>query len=253
MIFLMCSSFAIFADFKPWKLASDYNTLLKSSSNKDLTTEDTLDSHNQFKDFFATKFDFRRVCASVMGKEAYMSASQSQRQDFIDLCKLSYTVVMADVSINFRDYNFRLNDISYDDEGYELLDASCGHDIKKDIPVTIKASINSSQQHKIINIVINKVNLGLTFRVQFKELYKQYEDVELVMANWTFRNEASNNETQDETSKILNFFGEVLKGVIKQYPEAKRNANLRQEAYNRGVRQGQAAQRARCNNQQGNC
>ena len=48
MIFLMCSSFAILADFKPWKLASDYNTLLQSSSNKDLTTEDTLNSHNQF-------------------------------------------------------------------------------------------------------------------------------------------------------------------------------------------------------------
>ena len=49
------------------------------------------------------------------------------------------------------------------------------------------------------------------------------------------------------------FIEKVITDVIAGYPAAKLEAQKKQEAYNRGVRQGQAAQRAKCNNQQGNC
>jgi hypothetical protein len=66
-------------------------------------------------------------------------------------------------------------------------------------------------------------------------------------------------DAEDMTQQDINkqdekgFMERVLADVIAGYPAAKLEAKKRQEAYNRGVRRGEAARRARCNNQQGNC
>jgi len=57
----------------------------------------------------------------------------------------------------------------------------------------------------------------------------------------------------EEKADEKGFIEQVLADVIAGYPAAKLEAKKRQEAYNRGVRRGEAARRARCNNQQGNC
>ena len=63
----------------------------------------------------------------------------------------------------------------------------------------------------------------------------------------------SSEIAHEEKADERGFIEKVLTDVIAGYPAAKLEAQKKQEAYNRGVRQGQAAQRARCNNQQGNC
>ena len=60
-------------------------------------------------------------------------------------------------------------------------------------------------------------------------------------------------EEEEDIPFLIKFLGDVVIGVAEQYPAAKLEAQKRQEAYNRGVRRGQEAQRIRCNNQQGNC
>ena len=81
---------------------------------------------------------------------------------------------------------------------------------------------------------------------------------ELAMQRLELQRTYSQNQTQtinedEDIPFLIKFLGDVVLGVAEQYPAAKLEANKRQEAYNQGVRQGQAAQRARCNNQQGNC
>ena len=58
---------------------------------------------------------------------------------------------------------------------------------------------------------------------------------------------------EEDIPFLIKFLGDVVIGVAEAYPEAMQRARLKQEAYNRGVRQGEEAQRTRCNNQQGNC
>ena len=53
-------------------------------------------------------------------------------------------------------------------------------------------------------------------------------------------------EEEEDTPFLIKFLGDVVLGVVEQYPAAKLEAQKRQEAYNRGVRKGQAAQRAAC-------
>ena len=60
-------------------------------------------------------------------------------------------------------------------------------------------------------------------------------------------------EEEEDIPFLIKFLGDVVLGVAEQYPAAKLEAQKRQEAYNRGVRQGEETQRIRCNNQRGNC
>ena len=46
--------------------------------------------------------------------------------------------------------------------------------------------LNKQGQWKLINIVINGVNLGLTFRNQFRALAEEFDgDIDKVILNWT--------------------------------------------------------------------
>ena len=83
-------------------------------------------------------------------------------------------------------------------------------------------------------------------------------DKELAMQRLELQRTYAQNLTEpvDEEEDIpflIKFLGNVAIGVAEAYPEAMQRARLKQEAYNRGVRQGEEAQRTRCNNQQGNC
>ena len=55
----------------------------------------------------------------------------------------------------------------------------------KDYPAVYNMRLNKKGEWKIINIIINGVNLGLTFRSQFYSLMKiQENDVDRVINNW---------------------------------------------------------------------
>jgi phospholipid transport system substrate-binding protein len=52
-------------------------------------------------------------------------------------------------------------------------------------PITYKVR-KSGEGWKIINIIVNGVNLGLTFRNQFRALAEEFDsDIDKVILNWT--------------------------------------------------------------------
>jgi len=60
-------------------------------------------------------------------------------------------------------------------------------------------------------------------------------------------------QEEEEIHWAIKILGEIVIEAAEAYSDAMQENRVKQEAYNRGVRQGQAAQRTRCNNQQGNC
>ena len=154
-------------------------------NNQDLFKSDPDLFKKKIKDIFEPMVDFRRVSASVMGKKNYLKSSAEQRSEFIEVFKNSLLDTYASTLAQWGDQkivtNFS-NKTTYEkieDVNQDLLTESNSY------PITYKVR-KSGEGWKIINIIVNGVNLGLTFRNQFRALAEEFDgDIDKVILNWT--------------------------------------------------------------------
>ena len=143
-----------------------------------------------FKDKINTVFepmvDFRRVGASVMGKKYYLAASKSQRLQFIQSFKASLLDTYSSTLAQWGDQKI----VTIFPEVSEL---KTTEDVQQNLitssniyPITYKVRKDKSGNWLIINIIVNGVNLGLTFRNQFQALAKEHnENIDEIIKHWT--------------------------------------------------------------------
>ena len=130
--------------------------------------------------------DFRRVSASVMGKKYYLKATPEQRSNFVNIFKDSLLDTYAETLAQWGDSTISTNfpdKLPEEDvlniEVKQILDTGTSK-----YPISYKLRKNS-EGWKIVNIIINGVNLGLTFRNQFQALAKSHdENIEATLENW---------------------------------------------------------------------
>ena len=156
------------------------------TKNSELFETDRETYEQKIKDIFEPMIDFRRVAASVMGKKYYLLATKEQRAQFVEIFKDSlldtYAETLAQwgnstISTQFQD------DFSYKElktvEVKQTLDTGSSK-----YPISYKLR-KDKEGWKIINIIINGVNLGLTFRNQFQALaISNNEKIESTIDNW---------------------------------------------------------------------
>ena len=141
---------------------------------------------NKIKIIFEPMIDFRRVSASVMGKKYYLMSTPVQRDNFISIFKDSlldtYAETLAQwgestISTHFPD--------EFLQEGIKTIEVKQTLNTgTSKYPISYKLR-KSSEGWKIVNIIINGVNLGLTFRNQFQALAKSHnEDIDSTLKNW---------------------------------------------------------------------
>ena len=153
--------------------------------NQDLFESDPDLFKQKIKDIFEPMVDFRRVSASVMGKENYLNSSAKQRSEFIEVFKNSLLDTYASTLAQWGDQKIVTN--FTDNTSFEKIE-----DVNQDLltesnsyPITYKVR-KSGEGWKIINIIVNGVNLGLTFRNQFRALADEFDgDIDKVILNWT--------------------------------------------------------------------
>ena len=135
---------------------------------------------------FEPMIDFRRVAASVMGKKYYLLATKEQRAQFVEIFKDSLLDTYAETLAQWGDSTISTqfqDDFSYKElktvEVKQTLDTGSSK-----YPISYKLR-KDKEGWKIINIIINGVNLGLTFRNQFQALaISNNEKIESTIDNW---------------------------------------------------------------------
>ena len=156
------------------------------SKNSELFETDRETYEQKIKDIFEPMIDFRRVAASVMGKKYYLLATKEQRTQFVEIFKDSLLDTYAETLAQWGDSTISTqfqDDFSYKElktvEVKQTLDTGSSK-----YPISYKLR-KDKEGWKIINIIINGVNLGLTFRNQFQALaISNNEKIESTLDNW---------------------------------------------------------------------
>ena len=154
--------------------------------NQDLYASDPELFKNQINFIFEPMVDFRRVGASVMGKKYYLAATKEQRLKFIDAFKKSLLDTYSSTLSQWGDQQietiFPENPILG-----KTVDVNQNLVTSNNIyPIRYKVRNDGTGNWLIINIVVNGVNLGLTFRNQFQALAEVHNDnIDEIINHWT--------------------------------------------------------------------
>ena len=197
MLHLLKNNFLLFFILlNSYKLYSEENPYLFIDTNAQkmveiLTTEAFLFETNRelyeqkIKEIFEPMIDFRRVAASVMGKKYYLLATKDERLQFVNIFKDSLLDTYAETLAQWGNSTITTKfpddkDITLQNvEVKQILDTGTST-----YPISYKLR-NSKDGWKIVNIIINGVNLGLTFRNQFQALAITHdENIALTLENW---------------------------------------------------------------------
>ena len=154
--------------------------------NVELFEKDRSLYEDKIKEIFEPMIDFRRVAASVMGKKYYLMATEDQRAEFVLIFKDSLLNTYAETLAQWGDSSIstvfpseKENSLRMNVEVKQILNTGTSQ-----YPVSYKLRKNKDGW-KIVNIIINGVNLGLTFINQFQALAVLHdENIEITLRNW---------------------------------------------------------------------
>ena len=157
------------------------------TKNSDLFNSNREAYESKIKEIFEPMIDFRRVSASVMGKKYYLIATKEERSKFELVFKDSLLDTYAETLAQWGDStittefpeNIPKNGNLKNIEVKQTLDTGSSK-----YPISYKLRL-TKEKWKIVNIIINGVNLGLTFRNQFQALaISNDENIGLTIENW---------------------------------------------------------------------
>tara|TARA_B100000945_G_C20313740_1_gene564103 strand:- start:438 stop:1046 length:609 start_codon:yes stop_codon:yes gene_type:complete len=134
---------------------------------------------------FSPIVDFERIARNVMGKH-YKVATASQRGRFSEAFRASLLNTYSKTLIEFKDEKIIVlppknksnspNKVKVD---IEIITSS------KSYPGVYSMYLDKNNEWKIINIIVNGINLGLTFRSQFYSLMENNNnDISAVIDKW---------------------------------------------------------------------
>ena len=185
-IVILLSSVDVMSEINPHEFidskAQEMVQTLKENSDLFYTDKDAYE--NKIKVIFEPIIDFRRVSALVMGKKYYVASTKDQRSEFIEVFKNSLLDTYSETLAQWQDQKivtYFPDSLEYEKQvnvKQNLFTSSSVYPIK----YTVR---KDGDEWKIINIVVNGVNLGLTFRNQFRALADSHDgDMNQTIASW---------------------------------------------------------------------
>jgi len=161
------------------------NIILILQTKNALFEEDSELFIQEISNAFSPIVDFQRIARNVMGKH-YKVSTSSQRDRFSEAFRTSLLNTYSKTLIEFKDEKIIVlppknksrtpNKVKVD---IEIITSS------KSYPGVYSMYLDKNNEWKIINIVVNGINLGLTFRSQFYSLMeKNNNDISIVIDKW---------------------------------------------------------------------
>lgn len=190
-ISILISSYYLSSEENPYNFidvnAQKMVAVLKE--NKLLFTEDRELYEQKIKEIFEPMIDFRRVAATVMGKKYYLASSKEQRSEFVDIFKDSLLDTYAETLAQWENQTITtIFPLNMEDQSYELKNIEVQQTLNtgsSEYPISYKLRKNKDNSWSIVNIIVNGVNLGLTFRNQFQALASNNNgDIEATLKGW---------------------------------------------------------------------
>ena len=161
------------------------NIILILQTKNALLEEDSELFIQEISNAFSPIVDFQRIARNVMGKH-YKVSTSAQRDRFSEAFRASLLNTYSKTLIEFKDEKIIVlppknksrspNKVKVD---IEIITSS------KSYPGVYSMYLDKNNEWKIINIVVNGINLGLTFRSQFYSLMeKNNNDISTVIDKW---------------------------------------------------------------------
>ena len=190
-ISILISSYYLSSEENPYNFI-DVNAqkmVIVLKENKSLFIEDREMYEQKIKEIFEPMIDFRRVAATVMGKKYYLASSKEQRSEFVDIFKDSLLDTYAETLAQWENQTITtIFPINMQDQSYELKNIEVQQTLNtgsSKYPISYKLRKNKDSSWSIVNIIVNGVNLGLTFRNQFQALASNNNgDIEATLKGW---------------------------------------------------------------------
>ena len=155
------------------------------SGNQNLYSSDPDQFIQKINTIFEPMVDFRRVGASVMGKKFYLAATKDQRSKFIAVFKKSLMDTYSSTLAQWGDQTIETvfpDKVTFDKTEDVHQNLVTSNNI---YPITYKVRDDGEGNWLIINIIVNGVNLGLTFRSQFQALASEHdENIDEIINFW---------------------------------------------------------------------
>ena len=190
-ILILSSSYNLWCEENPYNFidSNAQKMVIVLKENKSLFLEDRELYEHKIKEIFEPMIDFRRVAATVMGKKYYLASSKEQREEFIVIFKDSLLDTYAETLAQWenqtittifpKDTEIKNNNLKNIEVRQTLNTGSSKY------PISYKLRKNKDNSWSIVNIIINGVNLGLTFRNQFQALaIKNNGNIESTLNGW---------------------------------------------------------------------
>jgi len=190
-ILVLSSSTNLWSDENPYNFidSNAQKMVIALKENKSLFFEDRQTYEQKIKEIFEPMIDFRRVAATVMGKKYYLESSKEQRAEFVVIFKDSLLDTYAETLAQWenqtittifpQNMEIQTNNLKNIEVQQTLNTGSSKY------PISYKLRKNKDNSWSIVNIIVNGVNLGLTFRNQFQALaIKNNGNIESTLDEW---------------------------------------------------------------------
>jgi phospholipid transport system substrate-binding protein len=190
-VLILSSSIDLWSDENPYDFidSNAQKMVIVLKENKSLFLEDRQLYEQKIKEIFEPMIDFRRVAATVMGKKYYLASSKEQRAEFVVIFKDSLLDTYAETLAQWenqtittifpKNMEIQTNNLKNIEVQQTLNTGSSKY------PISYKLRKNKDNSWSIVNIIVNGVNLGLTFRNQFQALaIKNNGNIESTLDGW---------------------------------------------------------------------
>ena len=190
-VLILSSSINLWSDENPYNFidSNAQKMVIVLKENKSLFLEDRKLYEQKIKEIFEPMIDFRRVAATVMGKKYYLASSKEQRAEFVVIFKDSLLDTYAETLAQWenqtittifpKNMEIQINNLKNIEVQQTLNTGSSKY------PISYKLRKNKDNSWSIVNIIVNGVNLGLTFRNQFQALaIKNNGNIESTLNGW---------------------------------------------------------------------
>lgn len=153
---------------------------------RDYFAENIEELESLVEDSLVDVADFRYIGASVMGRY-FNNATPEQRSRFVDTFRqtLIDTYAKGLVTFNYRELRV-LDDQQerrYEDQASVTMEVVATNGEVYPVSYTLR---RSNGEWRVVNVIVNGINLGLTFRNQFDQAMREHNrDYDAVINGWS--------------------------------------------------------------------